>query len=145
LAGVAKELAIAHPDRADRLIVDAERYASTDVWALGQIAEAVAVTDPDRGERIARSIKDTFWIETALLRVVNAVAEIKPNRAERIARSLTLSRFQEPAWGAVVENIAARDGLENAEHLARFAPDNYAKARSLIGAAKAQLAQIKIG
>ena len=64
LASIAGAVAATDPDRAARLIADAERFAQSitgktaKASALASVAEAVAATDPDRAERIAQSITD---------------------------------------------------------------------------------------
>jgi hypothetical protein len=63
-ATVGKKRAILLAGCAARLLADAERIAnsitgeSSKAWALTGVAEALAVTDPDRAERIANSITE---------------------------------------------------------------------------------------
>jgi hypothetical protein len=99
--------AFAGADQAARLYGDAERIAKSitpdprtgdllKTWALGEIAEALADTDPDRAEHIANSITDEYKQAPALARVAQALACTDRDRAarlfrdaERIANSLT--------------------------------------------------------
>jgi hypothetical protein len=48
----------------------------------------MAAADPERGEAIARSIKDTSRRSSALAGVAEAVAAADPERDEAIARSI---------------------------------------------------------
>ena len=102
LSRIAEALAATDPDRAARLLADAERIANsiTDecskASALSGVAEALAATDPDRAERIANSITDEYWKASALSDVAEALAATDPDRAarlladaERIANSIT--------------------------------------------------------
>jgi hypothetical protein len=67
-----------YPDRAARLLIDAERIATSvadpDTWTLSVIAQAVAATDPDRAERIAASIPGKSGQAAALSRIAEAPA-----------------------------------------------------------------------
>ena len=102
LSDIAKALAATDPDRAARLLADAERIAnsitdeSSKASALSGIAEALAATDPDRAarlladaERIANSITDEYSKASALSDIAQALAATDPDRAERIANSIT--------------------------------------------------------
>ncbi len=89
LAGIAKALTVTDPDRAVRLIADAERSVrsvsklqnlsrmfsddpTTKAEALASIAEALAATDPHGAERIAQSITDKRWRVSALVGITEA-------------------------------------------------------------------------
>jgi hypothetical protein len=78
LACIAGALVTADPSRARQLAADAEEVARSSRGAqsgvLGFIAEAVAVTDPGRAERIAQSITENYWKVVALASVAEAVA-----------------------------------------------------------------------
>jgi hypothetical protein len=50
---------------------------------MARSASAVAATDPDRAERIARSITDQIWKAKALSTVAAAVAATDPDHAAR--------------------------------------------------------------
>ena len=64
LSGVCQALATTNPYHADRLLADAERTAQSvegwegweKAWALSDVARTLAAIDPNRAERIARSI-----------------------------------------------------------------------------------------
>jgi hypothetical protein len=95
--------------------------------ALADIAQAVAVTDPDRAERIAQEITDEYRRERALAEIANALAATDPDRAERIARALSIPHVK--AWvltgtaEALAVNEPDRAGrlFTDAERLARAA------------------------
>ena len=63
--------------RAARLLADAENIAqsisdeSAKARALGDVAAAMAATDPDRAERIAQSITSPYMRTLALLKIAN--------------------------------------------------------------------------
>jgi len=109
LADIARALAITDPDRATRVIVDAERIAQslTDedskAEALADIARALAATDPDRAERIAQSLTDEDSKAWALIDIAGALAATDPDRAERIARSISREFQKVQALVAIVE------------------------------------------
>lgn len=62
--------------------------------SLPEIAKALAVTDPDRAERIARSLTDKSSQTFTLAEIARALAATDPDRAERIARSITDEGWQ---------------------------------------------------
>jgi hypothetical protein len=107
MAHVAQALALADPDRAARLLRDAERAARSirdendRTHPLMEIAKALAPTNPDRAERIAQSITQEFYVAYALADVAEALAPTDPERAELIARSITVARFKAQALAAV--------------------------------------------
>jgi hypothetical protein len=148
LALVAGGLAATNPERAGQLAADAEHTASsiTDnddkVRSLARVAAALAATDPGRAERIAQSITDRFWRAKALLDVAEASAASDPGRASRLfsdaelfARSLH-GQQQGEALLNVVKALAFIDP-EDAERVARSAPEDYLSASMLTVVARA--------
>ena len=118
------------PDRAARLLADAERAARsvTDevhkAAALREVAKAVAATNPDHAarvfadaERAAQSVADEIQKAAALRKVAEAVAAIKPDHAERIARSITSESYRADALREVATAMAAT----NPDHAERIA------------------------
>ena len=83
------------PDRAARLLTDAERIADSitgkpaKASALGGIAQAVAATDPGRAERIANSILDKLWKPSARHRIETA---LWPTISDKIAKARACGR-----------------------------------------------------
>jgi hypothetical protein len=99
------------PDRAARLIADAERIAQsiTDevdkARGLAIVAKAMATTDPDRAvqlvadaERIARTTMDDIFATWVLANVAEAMAAIDPDRVERMAESLVGDGWRSGHW-----------------------------------------------
>ena len=91
LASIAGALAATDPDRAARLIDDAERAAQSfthgysKASALVSIAGVLAASDPDRAarliddaERAAQSITDSSTRATVLVSIAGALAAIRP-------------------------------------------------------------------
>ncbi len=118
----AKALAATGPDRAARLLADAERTAQSvtdDYWkaiALASIAEALAATDPDRAarlladaERTAQSLTDDSSKASALASIAEAQAATDPDRAERTAQSLTDGYWKAIALASIAKALAATD------------------------------------
>ena len=79
--------------------------------ALAAVAAALAVTGPDRAERIAESVAPGagFWRDEALAAVAAAFAVTGPDRAERIARSITFGLWAAEVLGAVAEAVRVSD------------------------------------
>lgn len=77
------------PDRAARLIADAERTALTirdhslKAKVLTEIATAVAATRPDRAEHLAWRISGAYWQATMFPVIAQALAVTDPGRAAR--------------------------------------------------------------
>lgn len=75
-----KAVAATDPNRAGRLITDAERIArsitgeSSKASALSGVVQALAAADPNRVERIAHSIRDKFKKAQALSGIAKALA-----------------------------------------------------------------------
>jgi hypothetical protein len=130
LCRVAHGLAGTDPDRAGRLIDNAERIA----WAITSeeprelalidIAAVLATTDAGRAERIAWSITDEGLRASALHFLTQEVAGSDPDRAERIAQSITgkgywhtLETWRASALRHVAEALAATDP-DRAERIA---------------------------
>ena len=89
------------PSPGSLLITEAERIAQSitnDAWrafALFDVAEALAATNPDRAEHIAQSIPRGAQKALALIRIAKALATTDSARAdrlmtdaERVARSI---------------------------------------------------------
>ena len=102
------------PDRAERLIADAERIArpipgaSARAPALAAVATALAAFDADRAarlvgdaERSAQSIPGTDRKASALAAVAAALAAVDPAHAERLARSISAAPWRATALAAV--------------------------------------------
>jgi len=129
--------------RALRLLNDAELAARAitrqpdKTWALVQVAEAQAVTDPGRAARLideaehaAQAITDEWAKELALATVSAALTAVNPDRAERIAQAITDEYMKETAMAGAVETLAATDP-DRAERIAQAITDVYAKVRAL--------------
>jgi Effector Associated Constant Component 1 len=82
-------------------------YLKTD--ALGRAAATLAATDPDRAERIARSITVESQQGSALGNVVEALIPADLDRARRVARSITDDDSRQSALGQIAEALAAAD------------------------------------
>ena len=130
LAGVARSVAATQPDRARRLAKDAEAIARGTAphhrpRALALVAGAVAVTDLDRGEAIARSITSDDWASRPLGGAAAAIAAVSPDRGEAIARTIAdadrLAHALTDVAGAVLaaDPGRARKLAEEAETIAR--------------------------
>jgi phage gpG-like protein len=156
LTGIASRVATADPGGAARLFADAERTvrsitdrgqvapppsrpSATEV--LVEVARGMAAVDPDRAERIARSITSVYFKAEALVGVVRGMAAVDPDRAERIARSIegrvsvfTLKWKQAEALVGVASEVAAVDP-DRAERIARSITDQRRQAEALIGVA----------
>ena len=55
-------------------------------WAVSGVTKALAATDPDRAERIARSITTGYEKTSALTGVAEALAAAEPDRAAWLFR-----------------------------------------------------------
>jgi hypothetical protein len=86
LTRVARALAATDPDRAARLLDDAERLTRPDHSPTILLSDraVLAQTDPDRAERIARSTAGKLSKARALAAVAKALAATDPNRARRL-------------------------------------------------------------
>jgi hypothetical protein len=62
--------------------------------ALWQVAKALAASDPDRAEDVARSITNEIYQAWALAEVAKVLAASDPDRAARLARSITDEKTQ---------------------------------------------------
>ena len=145
LADVAEALAATHPDCAERIALSITIRASRELdadpnknallfaaliskdSALVAIAAALAATDPDRAERIARSITLGDKQALALASVAKARAATDSDRAERIAQSIA-------DVSAKARVLAATDP-DRAERIAQSITDVSAKARVLASVA----------
>jgi hypothetical protein len=122
--------------RAAQLFTEAERiarsitYESAQAQALGEVAEALAATDPDHAERIARSITNEYQESSALGEVAHTLAATDPDRAERIARSITWEPGQLGALRKVAQALAATDP-DHAERIAQSFTYEFAQAQAL--------------
>ena len=147
LRGVAAAVAAADPDRAARLLTDAENIAQsiTDphkkALRLGDVAVTVAATDPDRAERIAQSITDLDEKVLTLHVVAAEMAATDPDRAarlladaENIAQSTTDPDMKARRLGEVAAAVAATDP-DRAERIARSITDKNKKELTLRGVA----------
>ena len=130
------------PDRAARLIADAERIAQSlpddesKAQLLGKIAQALAATDPDRAERIVRSITvrtdphfgDDLMKAMQFAHLAQALAAAHPDRTERIVLSITYqdkrdSNVMYYCLIPVAEALAATDP-DRAERIAQYYTSN---------------------
>ena len=135
---------------AARLLAKAERIANSiteewaKAWALSAVAEALAVTDPDRAERIANSITEESSKAWALSDVAGALAVTDPDRAarllvkaERIANSITDEHKKASALSGVAKALAVTDPdraarlLAKAERIANSITDEHLKGVAL--------------
>jgi hypothetical protein len=118
--------------------------------ALGAVAEALAVVDPDRAgrlaadaERVAESVPDAHRRASALAAVLRPLATAEPNRAEHVAQSVTDESSQARALAAVAEALAVVDPdragrlVADAERVAESVPDARGKAPVLAAVAQA--------
>ena len=115
LAEVAAALAATDPDRAARLMADADHIArsitdkSEKATALAEVATALAATDPDRAERIARSITSESLKAKVLAEVAATLAATDPDRAEHTARSIVGDPYEVRALASLAKALAATD------------------------------------
>jgi Caspase domain len=77
--------------------------------ALASIAQALAVTDPDRAIDIAQSITDGYQQAHALARIAQALAVIDPDRAVDIAQGITDASVKAQALAGVARALATTD------------------------------------
>ena len=141
VAEVGQTVAATDSRRAAQIVTGAERIARSltegnRARVLAIVAEVLAATDPDRAERIARSITDEAWQANALCSVTGALAAIDPDRAERIARSITDEAWQANALCLVTEGLAAIDP-DRAERIARSIIDEAWQANALCSVTEA--------
>ena len=151
------------PDRADRLLADAEHAAQsiTDerdkAQALSQVAQAAAATHPDHADQLladaehaAQSITREWHKAQALSQVAKAAAATNPDQADRLladaehaAQSITGERDKAQALSQVAKAAAATHPdhadqlLADAEHAAQSITDESGKANALSEVAKA--------
>jgi DivIVA domain-containing protein len=143
LARVADGLVALDPRRAARLFDDAERIAQADPLefesAMVNLANVLAVTDPDRALRIACSLAERFAVSKAMVvtKVTEAVAVTNPDRAEQLAQSISLPDYKARALVTVAVAVTAADPtratrLSNeAERAARSMPEEITGAKAL--------------
>jgi hypothetical protein len=144
LVDVARAMKATDPDRASRLLAEAEHLARSsntfgDSWviALTEIASAKAATEPDRAEQLAQSMADyemDGWVFAAGAR---AVAATDPDRAEGFIQSVTYSWLKARTLAEVAGAVAATEPdrasrlLAEAEHLAQSIEGDDSKTRTL--------------
>jgi hypothetical protein len=75
----------------------------------------LVATDPDRAERIARSITDESGKARALGEVAKTLAATDPYRAERIARSITDEPQKVLALSGIAETLVSMSSASLAE------------------------------
>jgi hypothetical protein len=156
LVTVAEAMSAADPDRAARLIVEAERIAQSitsefsKAYTLAGIADAVRAADPDRVarliaevEHIARSITSVDTKSSLLADIVKVVAAADPDRAERIAQSIVNEDSKAVALARIVGAIAAADP-GRAEHIAESITSEYWKAVALTSILRAAATVVSV-
>lgn len=134
LAYLARTVAASEPRRADRMLTDANRIASSDpdeytrVAALAGIAGAIALDDPSRAaqllseaQKLAESIADSFWRYNGLKDVVEAALPYDLDRAESAARAVTDVFAYGHPLEMVIDATLPHDP-QRAERLARALP-----------------------
>ena len=144
------------PDRAARLIADAERIAQTitdESWKhepLVHVAGALAATDPDRAEHIAQSIPDDGWKVSALTSTATTLAVTDPDRAahliadaERIAQSIPDEQLSKDLALADIAGALAATDPDRAEGIAQSIWDDDGKDRALASIAATLAAMLK--
>jgi hypothetical protein len=148
LVRVARVLAATDPDRAARLIADAERLALAIaptvlpgfqlVDPLHDVPEVLAATDPDRAERLAQSVGNEAVRARVFVTVAAVVAATDPSRAERIARSITGEDRELYALTEAARALAATDPdraarlIADAERFARARTEESPKVHGLL-------------
>ena len=162
LADIAGTLAATDPDRAERIAAEAERVTqsvtgksrivrklrskkpfSGEGVALADIASKLAATDPDRAERIARSIITDWPRSKALADIAGTLAATDPDRAERIALSITSYSDKARALADIAGTLAATHPdhaarlLADAERIALSITSDSDKVRALVKIAEA--------
>jgi hypothetical protein len=140
LFAVAATIVDTEPTGARRLAEEAKRLATEnrDTWvesrANAVLAIAIANSDPDRAEVLARAINDDTVRSQAIVRVAAVVAATDRGRAERIARATDDDFVQSVALAEVVARGVSSDP-HWAEQLARLINDSAIKAEALAGVA----------
>jgi hypothetical protein len=87
--------------------------------ALTYVAVVLAATDPDRAERLARSLSSVNEPQhRALAEVAGVLAATDPDRAERLARSIANADIKASALASVAQGMAAAHPVR-AERLAQ--------------------------
>jgi hypothetical protein len=124
---------------AARLIADAEDIAYSapeyvQPAVLAAFAEGLAATDPDRAERIARSVESRC--SGALADVARRLAATDPDRAERIADTIPHEWGNDRARADIAAAMAGTDPAR-AERIAEALTDDGLKVRAVTRVAQA--------
>lgn len=139
LVDIIRAAALTAPERLRWLTDEAESVArsiensASRAWALRTVAEAVAVTDPERGETIARSIEDHG--DQVLAALARAVALTDLKHAVAIAGSIEDRQTYAFALTDLLIAGAATDPGQAEAIAGRFPKGNYFKAKALAGIA----------
>jgi tetratricopeptide (TPR) repeat protein len=115
-----------------------DRHDELYFFPLAELAKALAVIDPERAERIARSISDDHRRSVTLVDVAGRVAVADVDCAERIASTLTYDH--DMAIEAIAEALAAIDP-ERAEYLASTIKYENPRAKAMAKVARAMAAR----
>lgn len=141
VSAIAMSIAVADPDRAERIARSIPRKVPGRTLAgnlrsetVADIAKVIAATDPDRANRMARSL-NVEQANQVLIEIARAVAAADPARAERI----TWSVFGVHRNGALAEIAAAvaaadKDRAERIAHCIEGDPEKSALTLARIAA-----------
>ncbi|MGF1427124.1 hypothetical protein [Kitasatospora sp. LaBMicrA B282] len=118
LAEVAGVLAASDPQRALRMVSEAEQAATNGslfsrALVLVSVVKVAAGLDPEAADQMAQQIDDQTAQEEALIAVARAFAGSNLVRAEQIARSITRPDGRAQALSEVADEV----GLPAANHL----------------------------
>ncbi|MEU1209436.1 hypothetical protein [Nocardia sp. NPDC005825] len=143
LIKIAEVVAATDPDRAARLIGDAESIARAipePTWRdfmLAMVAVVAAAIDVDCAEAVVCTIADTAYRAQACAAVAGAVSVVDPDRAEAIGRAISRPEEKVVALVQIAKAVSATDPdraaqlIGDAESIARTVPDLHEQARAL--------------
>jgi hypothetical protein len=142
ILAVAVRMARANPDRAVS-IADGIEGGGYRVFALSQVAQALAITDPSRSRllavralKLARAVAGKFDRDLALLNAALAFARIDPATAVKVAKSIGNPGSRAGALESVTEVILRTDP-QKALQIAMSIEDNFYRAIALMEVSRA--------
>jgi hypothetical protein len=116
LAVIARRAASTSPDRAARLLSEAEHAALSTRFdryrqsqALDSIARAFAAIDPHQAGRVALSIRDRAQRADCLAEIAHAILAADPDHAEHLVRAITKKPQRASALARIARDLPAAD------------------------------------
>jgi hypothetical protein len=143
LANIATAVAATDPHRGRQLAADAEKIARHHLWRAERddVAAHIVAAVPDRGEEIARTVRDREDKQLALAGIAASQADANPDQAERAARALSKPDAAARALARVAVAVArvdpdrGRQLADDAEQAARLCTEPQTLAAALAGIA----------